>query len=159
MNPFRKRSKSTSAGEGKVRKTRGPAPPAAADLELSLPTANDFRTSLLLPKMADRFSLLRMEDNPAAEPRVFKDYDAESQHSGAHSQNLSTLEERDELDDELPVLPWDRRERNRMNDEAAARDNPSKDDFIKTRAQEGNASLFSSKQRTFKIRSDEGNCT
>jgi hypothetical protein len=162
MNPFRKRSKSTSAGEGKARKGKGAVPQivSTADLELSLPNANDFRTSLLFPKMADRFSLLRADDGAEEQPRqVNGQSEVENQHSTRHTRDLSVLEERDELDEELPVLPWGREEQTRIREEPVGRDGHTKDDFIRIRAQEGNSSLFSGKQRTFKIRSEEGNCS
>ena len=95
--------------------------------------------------MADRFSFLRLDDpnqNDSHSPFV------------NHSRDLSVLEEGDEEDENLPVHPWGgngRRERPNEIDP-----NVSKDEFIKVRAQDGNM-LFSGKQRTFKIRSEEEN--
>lgn len=113
--------------------------------------------------MADRFSLLRVDE--PGQPRVAPVRQQESDtgelrppehlfHHG-HARDLSILEEGDEEDEELPVHPWSRHEA-RIRKEQALQDGMSKDEFIRVRAQEGN-SLFSGKQRTFKIKSEDGN--
>lgn len=164
MNPFRKRSKSTSAGDKKSRK-RGdlsgvPQIISTADLAFSLPSENDFRTSLLMPKMADRFSLLRLDEpgqNYKSREKSGESYGEEhaNPHFGVHTRDLSVLEEGDEEDEELPVHPWDRRGA-QDRDHAFLHEGMSKDEFMRVRAQQGN-SLFSGKQRTFKFKSEDDN--
>ena len=164
MNPFRKRSKSTSAGDKKSRKARAdlsgaPQIISTADLAFSLPSENAFRTSLLMPKMADRFSLLRLDEPGQNSKSTQKSGESPGEehangHFGMHTRDLSILEEGDEEDEELPVHPWDRREAH-DRDHAFLHDGMSKDEFMRVRAQQGN-SLFSGKQRTFKFKSEDG---
>src|SRR5271170_1966012 len=115
MNPFRKRSKSTSADDGRKlrRKEKGggnlsgaPQIISTADLAFSLPASDAFRTSLLMPKMADRFSLLRLDEPGQNSKHGLSGRDEPSnQHHGMHGRDLSILEEGDEEDEELPVHP------------------------------------------------------
>jgi hypothetical protein len=162
MNPFRKRSKSTSAGDKKSRKGRAdlagaPQIISTADLAFSLPSDNAFRTSLLMPKMTDRFSFLRLNE-PGQNYKLTGESQGEEHANpqfGMHTRDLSILEEGDEEDEELPVHPWDRRGAH-DRDHAFLRDGMSKDEFMRARAQQGN-SLFSGKQRTFKFKSEDGN--
>jgi len=167
MNPFRKRSKSTSAADAKKsrRNVKGGAQLSGApqiistlDVAFSLPSENAFRTSLLLPKMADRFSFLRLDEpGQSYKNEEFEEREGHSNpHSGAHTRDLSILEEYDEEDEDLPILPWDRRETRSSKDTHLPSD-VSKDEFIRVRAQEGNSSLFSGKQRTFKFKNEDGN--
>jgi hypothetical protein len=177
MNPFRKRSKSAPGAEGKARRERGrgalPGSPqviSTADLAFSLPSENNFRTSLLLPTMADRFSLLRIDElgqnksnGHELEPSDLDHPDLEhpNQHSGMYVTDLSVLEEGDENEEDLPVHPWERQQkdsRNGSRESPVMREGMSKDEFIRVRAQEGGNTTFSGKQRTFKFRSDDGNC-
>jgi hypothetical protein len=166
MNPFRKRSKSTSAADTKKlrRNVKGGAQLSGApqiistlDVAFSLPSENAFRTSLLLPKMADRFSFLRLDESGQSyQKEGFEEKEEHSNpHSGTHTRDLSILEEYDEEDEDLPVLPWDRRETRGPKEEYLPA-GVSKDEFIRVRAQEGNSSLFSGKQRTFKFKPEEG---
>jgi hypothetical protein len=168
VNPFRKRSKS-APGENKknVRNnqqlTGSPQIISAPAVAFSLPSENAFRTSLLMPKMADRFSLLRVDDpgQPRTTPIQQHESDIDELHHPehvfhqSHARDLSILEEGDEEDEELPVHPWNRQDA-RIRKEQVLQDGMSKDEFIRVRAQEGN-SLFSGKQRTFKIKSEDGN--
>src|SRR5271169_6482535 len=165
MNPFRKRSKSVSAADSKKVRRNGkgkelsgaPQIISTADVAFSLPSENAFRTSLLMPKMADRFSLLRLDEPGQSYKR---DESQKEEHSlspriGNHTRDLSILEEGDEEDEDLPVHPWDRREARGDKNEFLP-EGMSKDEFIRVRAQEGN-SLFSGKQRTFKFKPEDGN--
>jgi hypothetical protein len=162
MNPFKKRSKSTGGRlrhKGNGRGLSGsPEIISSAELAFSLPSENAFRTSLLMPKMADRFSLLRL-DEPGQGRKHAEGANLEppNGHSGMHMRDLSILEEGDEEEEEeLPVRPWGRRERLGSNE--VIPDGMSKEEFIRIRTQEGN-SLFSGKQRTFKFRTEDGNGT
>ena len=164
MNPFKKRSKSTSRLQRKVQGRGGlsgsPEIVSSAEVAFSLPSENAFRTSLLMPKMADRFSLLRI-DEPGQSYKRGDEANMEPSigHAGMHTRDLSVLEEGDEEDEELPVRPWDRRERQGSNSHSPMiPEGMSKDEFIRVRAQEGN-SLFSGKQRTFKFKPEDGNGT
>ena len=168
MNPFRKRSKS-APGENKKNARNNqhlngsPQIISTPAVALSLPSENAFRTSLLMPKMVDRFSLLRVDDRGQPRPAPVQweqevDEPQPGQHvfHHGHARDLSILEEGDEDEEELPVQPWNRHEAH-IRKENALRDGMSKDEFIRVRAQEGNSSLFSGKQRTFKIKSEDGN--
>jgi hypothetical protein len=181
MNPFRKRSKSDAA-----KKRRGgtnglsgqPQIIPSIDVAFSLPSEKAFRTSLLMPKMADRFSLLRMDDSPsinapystapisyAPPPTVPTNTSGNipngqivnghfaGAHLNGHTRDLSILEEYDEEEEDLPVQPW----KNDTKISRSAEDlrGLSKADFIKVRAQEGN-NLFGGRQRMFKIKSEDG---
>ena len=166
MNPFRKRSKSVSAADSKKlrRNAKGRAELSGAqvistaDVAVSLPSENAFRTSLLMPKMADRFSLLRLDEPGQSYKREESQKEEHSLSSrvGIHIRDLSILEEGDEEDEDLPVHPWDRREA-RGAKNGLLPEGMSKDEFIRVRAQEGNSSLFSGKQRTFKFKPEDGN--
>jgi hypothetical protein len=170
MNPFRKRSKSASAGEDrKARKGKVSNPTqtvSSSDIAFILPSENAFRTSLLMPKMADRFSLLRIDDQQGDRQETGKTREKMVEQSlqspttvyRAHARDLSVLQEWDEEEDDLPVRPWERREGFEKKQEPYLPEGMSKDEFMRVRAQEGN-SLFSGKQRTFKIRSEDGNGT
>jgi hypothetical protein len=172
MNPFRKRSKTISAGSNgnKLRRrddlgglSGAPSIIATADLAFSLPSDNAFRTSLLMPKMADRFSILRLDDaserNKTANDLHVKSREEPVQQTTAmHTRDLSILEERDEEDEDSAVRPWESRQHGKTSD-GFVPSGISKDEFIRVRAQEGNSTLFSSKQRTFKFRSEDGNGT
>lgn len=105
--------------------------------------------------MADRFSLLRLDEPGQSHKQGNGDVNG---HSGMHMRDLSVLEEGDEEEDDLPVQPWGRRERTGADDATMIPDGMSKEEFMRIRAQEGN-SLFSGKQRTFKFKAEEGNCT
>jgi hypothetical protein len=164
MNPFRKRSKSSGdiKKNGRSKLPGNPQIISSVDVAFSLPSANDFRTSLLMPKMADRFSLLRIEDKgqpqqPRQEPDGEGQFTENGFHPHQHNRDLSILEEGDEEDEELPVRPWNRHERHSGGKKHGLRNGMSKDEFIRVRAQEGNSNLFSGKQRTFKIKSEDGN--
>jgi hypothetical protein len=166
MNPFRKRSKSSGdiKKNGRSKLPGNPQIISSVDVAFSLPSANDFRTSLLMPKMADRFSLLRIEDKgqpqqPRQEPDGEGQFTENGFHPHQHNRDLSILEEGDEEDEELPVRPWNRHERHSGSKKHGLRNGMSKDEFIRVRAQEGNSNLFSGKQRTFKIKSEDGNGT
>jgi hypothetical protein len=166
MNPFRKRSKSSVADEKKTGKhaasrkhgTSGslwhlPGSPqiiSTPEVAFSLPSETAFRTSLLMPSMENRFSLLRVNGMGQKPPN-----EDEKQRANP-GRDLSILEEGDEDAEELPVRPWANNANGRES--PALRDGLSKEDFIKVRAQEGN-SLFSGKQRTFKIKTEDGNGT
>lgn len=161
MNPFKKRSKSNSGRpqrkvKGRAGSSGSPEIISSAELAFSLPSENAFRTSLLMPKMADRFSLLRL-DEPGQSHKQGNGENANG-HPGMHMRDLSVLEEGDEEDDDLPVQPWGRRERAGNSEATMIPDGMSKEEFMRVRAQEGN-SLFSGKQRTFKFRTEDGNGT
>ena len=163
MNPFRKRSKTIYGSNGNKLRRRddlgglsgAPHIIATADLAFSLPSENAFRTSLLMPKMADRFSILRLDD-PNEKTKGIIELKTDQQMLAMHSRDLSILEERDEEDEDLPVRPWERRQ-DATSGDRFDHNGISKDEFIRVRAQEGNSTLFSSKQRTFKFRSEDGN--
>ena len=167
MNPFRKRSKSTSAGDdkkssrGREKVSNATKQIQAVDIPICLPDENEFRTSLLLPKMADRFSLLRLEDqihNEETNQSLEFPLQSPTAPYRTHARDLSVLQEWDEEDDDLPIKPWERTEGRGKKDGPNLHDAMSVDDFMRARAAEGN-SLFSGRQRTFKIRSEDGNGT
>ena len=113
-----------------------------------------------MPKMADRFSLLRLDEpgqnyKSREKSRESPGDEHANPHSGMHARDLSILEEGDEDDEELPVHPWDRRGAH-DREHAFLHDGMSKDEFMRVRAQQGN-SLFSGKQRTFKFKPEDGN--
>ena len=83
MNPFRSRKKSvtepnnnrpivaenvppvpSSRGRTFRRKKAQPQPKPVIDLATVLPSSDDFRTSLILPNLSARFSMLREQDDP-----------------------------------------------------------------------------------------------
>ena len=83
MNPFRSRKKSVTEANNQrpiiddsappVPSTRGrtfrrkktqPQPKPVIDLATVLPSSDDFRTSLILPNLSARFSMLREQDDP-----------------------------------------------------------------------------------------------
>ncbi|KAE8390780.1 hypothetical protein BDV23DRAFT_183107 [Aspergillus alliaceus] len=81
MNRFRKNKKEkakedvegtesihSSLGSKLSRKSKKEEPEEVPDLDLSsvLPSNDDFRTSLLMPKLSARFSMLREQDDPAS---------------------------------------------------------------------------------------------
>ena len=91
MNRFRSRKKSADDGDKKGRSRRGsieddvppvpsfpsktfgrrnkkvpPEPKPEIDLSTALPTTEDFRTSLLMPSLSTRFSMLRDQDDPTS---------------------------------------------------------------------------------------------
>lgn len=110
-----------------------------------------------MPKMADRFSLLRLDEPGENNKQASHQHEQHhNHHIGTHTRDLSVLEEGDEEDEALPVRPWDGREEIGNKSNAFLTDGMSKDEFIRVRAQEGN-SLFSGKQRTFKFRTEDGN--
>ncbi|KAI9850763.1 MAG: hypothetical protein M1838_005096 [Thelocarpon superellum] len=58
-------SLSSLTGKSFKRKTKNqPAPAPVFDLANALPSSDDFRTSLLMPKLSARFSMLREQDDP-----------------------------------------------------------------------------------------------
>lgn len=85
MNPFRSRKKSHDGGNGPPSRTSSedvpaiplssrsrtfrrkkvqPLPKKEIDLSSVLPSSDDFRTSLLMPNLSARFSMLREQDDP-----------------------------------------------------------------------------------------------
>jgi hypothetical protein len=162
MKAFRRRAKSSAADDKKRNGTNGlsgrPQIIPSLDVAFSLPSENEFRTSLLMPKMADRFSLLRVEEanrgarSPMGETFMFEQPNVKV----SHGRDLSVLEEFDEDEDELPVRPWARQNgSSSRNGHRTMREGMSKDEFLRARNQEGN-NLFGGRQRTFKIKTDEG---
>ena len=187
MKAFRRRAKSSAADDKKRNGTGGlPGNPQiipSLDVAFSLPSENEFRTSLLMPKMADRFSLLRVEDGGASKRSgrspVQETFAMGHEHGNGmqngnvngnmngmnkgmhmHGRDLSVLEEFDEDEDELPVRPWARQQGNnsRNGHRPPIRDGMSKDEFLRARNQEGN-NLFGGRQRTFRVKTDDGHGT
>ena len=117
-----------------------------------------------MPKMADRFSILRLEDAneknkaPTNDPHAKPREELTQQMTAMHTRDLSILEERDEEDDDPAMRPWESPQRGKRSD-GVVPSGISKDEFIRARAQEGNSTLFSGKQRMFKFRSEDGNGT
>lgn len=86
MNPFRSRKKSHDAGDQRpsidsntppvpsfasktFKKSKKPLPepkPQQLDLATALPSSDDFRTSLIMPNLSARFSMLREQDDPTS---------------------------------------------------------------------------------------------
>lgn len=79
MNRFRSRKKASDDGETDVppmpsysrtfRRNKKPAPEPkqpAVDIATVLPSSDDFRTSLLMPNLSARFSMLREQDDPTS---------------------------------------------------------------------------------------------
>lgn len=79
MNRFRSRKKALDGGETDVppvpsysrtfKRSKKPAPEPkqpAVDLATALPPSADFRTSLLMPNLSARFSMLREQDDPTS---------------------------------------------------------------------------------------------
>ena len=79
MNPFRSRKKGVEGGETDVppvpsysrtfkrNKKSAPEPKQpAVDIATALPPSDDFRTSLLMPNLSARFSMLREQDDPTS---------------------------------------------------------------------------------------------
>ncbi|WPA98481.1 uncharacterized protein RHO25_003093 [Cercospora beticola] len=56
--------KKSSTNRWKKSKKPEPAPPPQVDLSVALPSSDDFRTSLLMPSLSTRFSMLREQDDP-----------------------------------------------------------------------------------------------
>ena len=144
-----------------------------------------------MPKMTDRFSFLRMDEQYSMQERrspvvvvqpqqqqqqqqpkhgqvqgqvqgqvvqmqLAEQGIANANYPHSHARDLSILEEFDEDEEELPVRPWARHENNHSrNGHRTMQDGMSKDEFMRVRAQEGN-NLFGGRQRTFKIKTDEG---
>jgi len=124
-----------------------------------------------MPKMADRFSLLRVDEQGQHQQAQQRPPEPDGEgahvmengfHVHQHNRDLSILEEGDEEEEEeeLPVRPWNRHDGNGAGGRKklhGLRDGMSKDEFIRVRAQEGHSVMFSGKQRTFKIKSEDGN--
>lgn len=86
MNPFRSRKKSHDAGDQRpsidastppvpslgskaFKRSKKPLPepkPQQIDLATALPSSDDFRTSLIMPNLSARFSMLREQDDPTS---------------------------------------------------------------------------------------------
>lgn len=81
MNRFRKNKKEKAKEEAEVPestqssfttkltkkgKKEEPEPKPELDLSTALPSSDDFRTSLIMPKLSARFSMLREQDDPAS---------------------------------------------------------------------------------------------
>ncbi|MCJ1464813.1 hypothetical protein MMC07_003427 [Pseudocyphellaria aurata] len=86
MNPFRSRKKSHDAGDQRssidannppvpslgskaFKRNKKPLPepkPQPIDLATALPSSDEFRTSLILPNLSARFSMLREQDDPTS---------------------------------------------------------------------------------------------
>lgn len=81
MNRFRKNKKEKAREEVEVpessqssftakltkkNKKEEPEPKPELDLSTALPSSDDFRTSLIMPKLSARFSMLREQDDPAS---------------------------------------------------------------------------------------------
>ncbi|KAI5360848.1 hypothetical protein Slin14017_G090230 [Septoria linicola] len=56
--------KKSSASRWKKSKKPEPAPRPELDVAIALPSTDDFRTSLLMPSLSTRFSMLREQDDP-----------------------------------------------------------------------------------------------
>ncbi|KAF2747421.1 hypothetical protein M011DRAFT_59519 [Sporormia fimetaria CBS 119925] len=68
MNRFLTRKKDKSSDDGSAKKKKGkkgqPEPEPQINLATVLPPTDDFRTSLIMPSLSTRFSMLREQDDP-----------------------------------------------------------------------------------------------
>ncbi|KNG85555.1 hypothetical protein ANOM_007057 [Aspergillus nomiae NRRL 13137] len=130
----------------------------ALDLSNALPSNDDFRTSLLMPKLSARFSMLREQDDPASiigkasDDSVLFPKRASRLNLFGHNPNLLTDIDEVSTDGSRPSFNLSRDSFVSANDGYGTDDDRSQKESIMSRARraEGN-NLFGGRQKVYKI--------
>lgn len=153
-NPFSLITKKKHVEEPK------PQPEPELDLSAALPSSDDFRTSLLMPKLSARFSMLREQDDPeskigkASDDSVLFPRRASKLNIFAHQGMLADIDEVESNDGSRPSFAQGRSGSFAEAGEGGygTDDDRSTHDSIMSRARrvEGN-NLFGGRQKVFRI--------
>lgn len=146
--PFLKRNKASPAPE---------KPDLGAALESALPPSDDFRTSLLMPNLANRFSILKEQEAAAAAASQARgaaigglEAGSESTYSVARHSNLGDIAEGDVNSAQDPSQAQSpNRYTTRSNEESGR---PSEDGSVMSRGRGGDGNvLFGGRQKVYKV--------
>ncbi|KAI9823059.1 MAG: hypothetical protein M1832_002713 [Thelocarpon impressellum] len=166
MNPFRKKTKEVTgavqspaaeaarppkaafAGKSfKRTKKSKPPPKPEIDLEHALPATDDFRTSLLMPNLSARFSMLREQDNPNSKLGKAAD---DSVLLPRRASRMDALSDIAEVDSIRPPFAYGRT--NSYASDGYGTDDDSNSGSMLNRAKPGEGNnLFGGRQKIYKI--------
>ncbi|KAL8827160.1 MAG: hypothetical protein Q9191_003354, partial [Dirinaria sp. TL-2023a] len=138
------------------KKIEPPPPRAQVDISTALPTSDDFRTSLLMPNLSARFSMLREQDDPTSMLGKANDDSVlfPKRASRLDVFNRPGLSNIAEADSSAGLVP---RQLNLRNESYSTVGHPTDDDTsrngsIMSRAKPGESNtMFGGRQKIFKI--------
>ncbi|KAL2834307.1 hypothetical protein BDW59DRAFT_46026 [Aspergillus cavernicola] len=150
----------TSFGSMLKKGKKEPEPQPELDLSSALPSTDDFRTSLLMPKLSARFSMLREQDDPesligkASDDSVL--FPRRASRLNLFGHNPSLLSDIDEASDcSRPSFNLGRGSYASGSDGYAGDDEPQGSIMSRARRVEGN-NLFGGRQKVYKIAGSSG---
>ena len=134
-----------------------PSPPKPeVDISTALPASDDFRTSLLMPNLSARFSMLREQDDPTSMLGKANDDSVlfpkrASRLDLFNRAGLSDIAEVDSARGSMPQ-PFNFRTESYSTDGHPTDDDPSRNGSIMSRAKPGESNtMFGGRQKIFKI--------
>ncbi|MCJ1367278.1 hypothetical protein MMC16_006410 [Acarospora aff. strigata] len=142
-----------------IRKTKKvqPEPKQELDLSTALPSSDDFRTSLLMPNLSARFSMLREQDDPTSKIGKANDdsvlFPKRASRLNLFSHNgLSDIAESAPLDSIRPPFAYERADSYHSSEGYGTDDDSSHSGSVMGRPKhrEGN-NLFGGRQKIYKI--------
>ncbi|KAI9881241.1 MAG: hypothetical protein M1830_005527 [Pleopsidium flavum] len=132
-------------------------PRREVDLSTALPSSDDFRTSLLMPNLSARFSMLREQDDPTSKLGKANDdsvlFPKRASRLNLFSHNgLSDISEVASIDSIRPPFAYRRADSNHSGDGYGTDDSSSHNGSVMSRSKhrEGN-NLFGGRQKIYKI--------
>lgn len=178
MNPFRSRKKSHDAGESRRPSVDSDAPPVPSfasktfkrskkpmpepkqevNIAAALPSSDDFRTSLLMPNLSARFSMLREQDDPTSKIGKANDdsvlFPKRASRLNLFNRNeLTDIAEVDSIRSSVrpPLAPW-KTDSYGSFDGYGTEDDGSRFGSVMSRARPGEGNtMFGGRQKIYKI--------
>ena len=176
MNPFKSRKKSHDGGESLQRtssddapalptprsrtfrrKKPQPEPKLELDLSTALPSTENFRTSLLMPNLSARFSMLRDQDDPTTKIGKANDdsvlFPKRVSRLGLFSQGLSDIAEVSSLSNPIrPPFASADRTNSYASTDGYGTDDDSQSGSVMSRSKPGQGNkFFGGRQKIYKI--------
>ena len=178
MNPFRSRKKSHDAGDQRpsidsnpppvpsfasktFKKNKKPLPeprPQQVDITTALPSSDDFRTSLIMPNLSARFSMLREQDDPTSKIGKANDdsvlFPKRASRLNLFNRNeLTDIAEVDSTRSSIrpPFAPWGTHSYGSLESHGTE-DDGSRNGSVMSRARPGEGNtMFGGRQKIYKI--------
>ena len=176
MNPFKSRKKSHDGGESSQRtssddtpalptprsrtfrrKKPQPEPKLELDLSTALPSTENFRTSLLMPNLSARFSMLRDQDDPTTKIGKANDdsvlFPKRMSRLGLFTQGLSDIAEVSSLPHPVrPPFAYGERTNSYASTDGYGTDDDSQSGSVMSRSKPGQGNrFFGGRQKIYKI--------
>lgn len=178
MNPFRSRKKSHDAGDQRpsidsnappvpsfasktFKRSKKPLPeptPQQIDIATALPSSDDFRTSLIMPNLSARFSMLREQDDPMSKIGKANDdsvlFPKRASRLNLFNRNeLTDIAEVDSVRSSMrpPLAPWGTNSYGSF-ESCGTEDDGSRSGSVMSRSRPGEGNtMFGGRQKIYKI--------